>query len=342
MKLRVDRVRRVFALQPGAAVAAFCSLRGPGPLVEHVLRAVTPVAASQPGVRAVLGEMDRLWEELATELAGGQVVTPAIRAAIWGSGPAALGHRSAVDLLETAPWEGLAKAWPHLTPLADQLGWSPRTLASALGLPETGVEAFIAGEVERRRKASDAGRTRLAECAPLAPFTRAPAGVKKVERNLWVGALNVGPNVNVPTAVLDPLLATARRRFGRACFRTVALARVLGLSVVRLLWPRCAPIVCPRCDAPAESPATEGTWPGHGWQPTKALDAACAHSGICPRAPPWANTTVRHNMLCNGLAAVANMCVPAVTHDRPVGVASGRDRRTSSFRRESGRRARWL
>ena len=80
----------------------------------------------------------------------------------------------------------------------------------------------------------------------------------------------------------------------------------------------------PAVGAPAESPVTEGTWPGNGWQPTKALDTACAHSGVCPRAPPWANTTVRHNVLCNGLAALANMCgIPAVTHDRPIGGGFG-------------------
>jgi hypothetical protein len=320
VRLRVDRIRKVFAVQPGAAVAAFCSLKGPGPLVEHALRAVTPAAAKDPAVLAVLAEMDRLWEQLAVELVGAPSVTPAVRAALFGAGPAALGHRSAVELVSTAPWDGLAKAWPHLVPLAAQLGWSEGLLARSLDLPESETSEFIASKVESSRKDSELRRSLLAKRAPLAAFSEVPRGADKPKHNLWVAALVVGPNAALPSATLDPLLDSARERFGRACFRTVALARVLGLSVVRLLWPRCVPIVCPRCMAPAESSVSEGTWPGHGWQPTKSLDAACAHAGVCQRAPPWANATVRHNMLCNGLAALAKLCgIPAVTHDRPVG-----------------------
>ena len=45
-----------------------------------------------------------------------------------------------------------------------------------------------------------------------------------------------------------------------------------------------------------------------------------AHAGVCPRAPPFANALVRHNLFAESLAALAQSCGRRVTvHDRPIG-----------------------
>ena len=172
VELRISRIREILAVSPAAAVAAFCSLRGPAPLVEHALRAFLPSLAESAPVVEGLRRLDDQWALLGAQLVGGSEASASVRAAIFGKGPAALGHRSAEDLAATAPWDGLAAAWPHLVDLAERLGWTRGALAAKLGLPADRAADFVATEASRRGERSAERRKALADSAPLAAFSR--------------------------------------------------------------------------------------------------------------------------------------------------------------------------
>ena len=315
---RMDAIRRVHVVDPEAAVAAFCCLAGPGCMVEHFLRGCTPVMAASPFVRGAMRSLDLGWLRLAVDLAGGGGVDAGVQAAVFGSGHAALGHRSAEVLCQTAPWAGLKVCWGELVGVAGGCGLPWVAWAAALGIPGD-TPAAVARWIADREAGS--GRSRALVLEAMA--ASAPLAAVGSRGNLWVGALSVVPSLDLLASANGPLMTAAARSFRGAGFRAVALSRVLGLPVWRHLWAGAPPTVCSRCNVP-RVPATGGGSLGPVVLPTKTLDDALAHAGVCRRAPPWANATVRHDMLGRGLAAVSAACGSgARVHDRPLGAGFG-------------------
>ena len=305
---RLAALRRVAAVSMDDAIWAWVRLSGPGALAQHWLRALVPADIGL--VRPALQALDDAWVALGVELAGGAGVPPAAAAAVFGAGPAALGHLAAADLALCAPLVGRAVAWPLLDAPAAALGVSLAGWAGALGAvaPVGGfsvaavADAFRA-EADVARAAWEARRALLGLGAPLAVPSTVDGREVQVG-SMWVWALQAGGALRLSDEVLAPLRVAAGRAFGPGIVR-VALARVLGVPVWSLLRPVGAPpTVCPRCPARILSLAVGAA--GAALGPTQVLDEGLVHAGVCRAAPLGGNTVWRHDQLVRALAAVSD------------------------------------
>jgi hypothetical protein len=308
----LQRIRRLFSLDPAVAIWSLQAIRGPGALVTHVLRGVPPTLIES--IRDYLVDADNQWVRLLLEFVGlPHVDSSAISSKVFG---AALGHSSAAATAVAISTAGLATAFPALASTARAYGIDMRAWAQILDLPQLAhiadvqpSDAEIDGWAQLLRQRATAARDALEHHAPPA--------------SLWVGALSRHNPLHSATRAADAASMTTPVR---GLVTRVALAHALGLPVWQLYhdqFPLARTVstqCCGLCTAVphVESPINRASMGTVRGTPC-VVDAQALHVSACRRLPLAANNKARHNALVRVAAEVARLCdIDAGAHDGPI------------------------